>query len=197
MILTGTLSGFAFCHSSFVTQSWLVYSLMKMRQMNIWAESFFKKPVDVCIRCAYYVTQRGKNGLPQDFEKCQVLIKSYNPEQKPSFFIARVGSHAGKPTMTPYTANNSFAVFSDDVEADFQRVKLAYDLGMMRDITYGSCQPFIRLRELRQVVESIPTVDDKIISALKAIEEREKALKEEAEKLKTLRASLQFIALKK
>lgn len=109
-----------------------------------------------------------------------------NKGQKASFYIARVG-HVGKPMRSSYTSNNSFAVV-DAKEEDYELVLIAYELGMFKKITYGSCQQYARIRDVRKVVEQARAtisndIKESMICAIRAIEITEKKL----EKLKMLK----------
>lgn len=79
-------------------------------------------------------------------------IITNKPELTADFYIARVGSCAGKPLKQPYTANNSFAVFSDQPERDFALVLALYTAKAFYPFHVGSCQPAIRVRDVRDVV---------------------------------------------
>lgn len=122
-----------------------------------------------------------------------MIITTYNPTKanKPSFFIARVGSKAGCPIWKPYTVNNSFAVYSENPTKDFAAMKLAYDLGLMQMYVYGSCQPFIRLRDLSRIASELPKMTQKELDALSAIEAQKRLLAAQIEKLAEMEKAFQ------
>ena len=74
------------------------------------------------------------------------------PELTPNFYIARVGSCAGKPLKEPYTANNSFAVYSEQPERDYALILALYTGKAFHPFYVGSCQPALRVRDVRNVV---------------------------------------------
>ncbi len=71
---------------------------------------------------------------------------------------------------TPYTANNSFMVISDNPQSDFQKVKAAYESGAFNYYALGSCQPSIRISDVRNVVEKSQGIEEKHLVKLAAIE---------------------------
>ncbi|BAX56108.1 hypothetical protein PDPUS_3_00027 (plasmid) [Photobacterium damselae subsp. piscicida] len=108
-----------------------------------------------------------------------MIIKTFNRSLTASFFIARVGN-VGKPMWKPYTANNSYMVISEQPDIDFQRVKIAYESGAFKPYTFGTCQPFIRLRDVVKVVACCGDINER---HLKQVALLESYLEQEQKKL--------------
>ncbi|CAH7226995.1 conserved hypothetical protein [Vibrio chagasii] len=119
-----------------------------------------------------------------------MIIKTFNKNVNASFYIARVGQ-VGKPMWAPYTANNSFMVISDNPESDFQKVKAAYESGAFNYYSLGSCQPSIRISDVRNVVERSQGIAEKHLLQLARIEGYIQAQQEALNKQKQLLAQMQ------
>ncbi|CAH7218469.1 conserved hypothetical protein [Vibrio chagasii] len=119
-----------------------------------------------------------------------MIIKTYNKSVKAQFYIARVGQ-VGKPMWAPYTANNSFMVISDNPESDFQKVKAAYESGAFNYYALGSCQPCIRISDVRSVVEKSQNIDEKHLAKLAAIDKYIQSQQEVLNKQKQLLVDMQ------
>ena len=99
-----------------------------------------------------------------------MIIKSFNRSLKASFFIARVGQ-VGKPMWQPYTSNNSFMVFSENPELDFQRVKAAYEAGAFDYYAIGTCQPQLRINDVRQVLAKCENMNNRHLKQMALLEQ--------------------------
>lgn len=119
-----------------------------------------------------------------------MIIKTFNKTVNASFYIARVGQ-VGKPMWTPYTANNSFMVISNNPQSDFQKVKAAYESGAFNYYALGSCQPSIRISDVRNVVEKSQGIEEKHLVKLAAIEKYIQAQQDALNKQKQLLVDLQ------
>ncbi|WP_412500518.1 DUF6943 family protein [Vibrio cyclitrophicus] len=119
-----------------------------------------------------------------------MIIKTYNKSVKAQFYIARVGQ-VGKPMWAPYTANNSFMVISDNPESDFQKVKAAYESGAFNYYALGSCQPCIRISDVRSVVEKSQNINEKHLAKLAAIDKYIQSQQEVLNKQKQLLVDMQ------
>lgn len=123
-----------------------------------------------------------------------MIIKSFkaSEQHQAAFYIARVGQ-VGKPLREPYTSNNCFMVFSDNPEHDFQLVKSAYATKRFNSIAYGSCQPFIRLRDVRNIIDQL-SASDKHLEMLSQLERhidtQEANLKKQRDLLLSLQQSI-------
>ena len=91
----------------------------------------------------------------------------------------------------PYTANNSFMVISDNPESDFQEVKAAYESGAFNYYALGSCQPCIRISDVRSVVEKSQNIDEKHLAKLAAIDKYIQSQQEVLNKQKQLLVDMQ------
>ncbi|TKF71746.1 hypothetical protein FCV55_07115 [Vibrio sp. F13] len=91
----------------------------------------------------------------------------------------------------PYTANNSFMVISDNPESDFQKVKAAYESGAFNYYALGSCQPSIRISDVRNVVEKSQGIAEKHLLQLASVEKYIKAQQEALNKQKQLLVEMQ------
>lgn len=122
-----------------------------------------------------------------------LIVKSFNRSLKASFFIARVGQ-VGKPMWQPYTANNSFMVFSENPELDFQRVKAAYESGAFNYYAIGSCQQQIRIGDVRQVLAKCENMNDRHLKQMALLEQHialeQKKLDKQRELLKGLQQAV-------
>lgn len=119
-----------------------------------------------------------------------MIIKTYNKSVKAQFYIARVGL-VGKPMWAPYTANNSFMVISDNPQSDFQKVKAAYESGAFNYYALGSCQPSIRISDVRNVVDKSQGIEEKHLLKLASIEKYIRAQQEVLNKQKKLLIDMQ------
>lgn len=116
-----------------------------------------------------------------------MIIKSVSQNlSKADFYIARVGL-VGKPMLTPFTANNSFLVFSDSPDIDFQRVMFAYKAGLFRPYTIGSVQPSIRIGDVKKVINECVHISNDALVKSAAIE---KAIRLQEENLAKSRSLL-------
>lgn len=115
-----------------------------------------------------------------------------NKGQPCSFFIARVGSNVGKPMLSPYTANNSYAVISNDPDVDFAKVHCLYRAGYFNKYAYGTCQPSITLKVIHTVVGLADNMDQEQLKGLATVLEFERQLKA---KLAELEKSINCLAL--
>ncbi|WJT10897.1 DUF6943 family protein [Vibrio harveyi] len=122
-----------------------------------------------------------------------MIIKSFNRSLTASFFIARV-YQVGKPMWEPYTANNSFMVFSENPELDFQRVKAAYESGAFKVFSIGSCQPFIRLRDVREVLANVENMNERHLKQMALLEQHIALQQEKLDKQRELLKALQKAA---
>ncbi|WP_420377925.1 DUF6943 family protein [Vibrio anguillarum] len=122
-----------------------------------------------------------------------MIIKSFNCSLTASFFIARVGQ-VGKPMWEPYTANNSFMVFSEHPELDFQRVKAAYESGAFEIYALGTCQPSIRVRDVRQVLARCENMNERHLKQMALLEQhialQQKKLDEQRKLLREFQRSV-------
>ncbi|CAH7046626.1 conserved hypothetical protein [Vibrio chagasii] len=119
-----------------------------------------------------------------------MIIKTFNKSAKAQFYIARIGQ-VGKPMWAPYTANNSFMVISDNPESDFQKVKAAYESGAFDYYALGSCQPSIRISDVRDVVARSQGIEEKHLLKLAAIEKYISAQQDVLNKQKQLLVDMQ------
>ncbi|EGU55322.1 MULTISPECIES: DUF6943 family protein [Vibrio oreintalis group] len=119
-----------------------------------------------------------------------MIIKSFNRSLTASFFIARVGQ-VGKPMWEPYTADNSFMVFSENPELDFQRVKAAYESGAFQYFAIGSCQSFIRIRDVREVLAKCENMNERHLKQMALLEQHIKLQQEKLDKQRKLLKGLQ------
>ncbi|WP_257214483.1 DUF6943 family protein [Vibrio coralliilyticus] len=119
-----------------------------------------------------------------------MIVKSYDCSLTASFFIARVGQ-VGKPMWTPYTSNNSFMVFSDNKEADFQRVKAAYEAKAFEYYAHGSVQPSIRIGDVRKVIAQCVNMDERHLNQMAALEQYIALKQKELDKQRKLLRDLQ------
>lgn len=117
-------------------------------------------------------------------------IKSFNCSLTASFFIARVGN-VGKPMWQPYTANNSFMVMSDNPELDFQKVKAAYEAGAFKPYAFGTCQPFIRLNDVREVVSKCQGLNERHLKQMALLEAYIEQEQKKLDKQRTLLKEMQ------
>ena len=117
-------------------------------------------------------------------------IKSFNCSLTASFFIARVGQ-VGKPMWTPYTANNSFMVITDNPELDYQRVKAAYEAGAFKPYAFGSCQPFIRLRDVQEVVSRCVAMNERHLKQMALLNSYIEIEQKKLDKQRTLLKEMQ------
>ena len=92
---------------------------------------------------------------------------------------------------TPYTANNSFMVFTDNPELDFQRVKAAYESGAFEYYALGTCQPSIRIRDVRQVLARCENMNEHHLKQMALLEKHIALQKEKLEKQQQLLKGLQ------
>ena len=114
-----------------------------------------------------------------------MVIKSFDCSLTASFFIARVGQ-VGKPLWKPYTSNNSFMVFSENPEIDFQRVKAAFEAGAFEYYSLGSCQPFIRIRDVREVIARCENMDERHLKQMALLDSHISLQKEKLDKQQKL-----------
>ncbi|WP_446291536.1 DUF6943 family protein [Vibrio vulnificus] len=119
-----------------------------------------------------------------------MIIKSFNCSLTASFYIARVGQ-VGKPMWTPYTANNSFMVFSEQPELDFQRVKAAYESGAFDYYALGSCQPAIRVGDVRRVIAQCENMNERHLQQMALLERHIELQQQKLEKQRELLKALQ------
>ena len=119
-----------------------------------------------------------------------MIIQSFNRSLTASFFIARVGQ-VGKPMWKPYTSNNSFMVFSDTPDVDFQRVKAAYASGAFEFYKLGSVQPCIRIGDVREVIARIENMDERHLKQMALIEQAIQLQQEKLTKQRDLLKALQ------
>ncbi|ARC95171.1 hypothetical protein B6A42_27595 (plasmid) [Vibrio coralliilyticus] len=92
---------------------------------------------------------------------------------------------------TPYTANNSFMVFSQNEELDFQRVKAAYEAGAFQYYALGSCQPSIRIGDVRTVLETCKHMEERHLTQMALLEKHIALQQKELEKKRQLLQGLQ------
>ncbi|EMQ61076.1 hypothetical protein AC096_08875 [Vibrio cholerae] len=94
----------------------------------------------------------------------------------------------------PYTANNSFMVFSEHPELDFQRVKAAYESGAFEIYALGTCQPSIRVRDVRQVLARCENMNERHLKQMALLEQhialQQKKLDEQRKLLRELQRSV-------
>jgi len=121
-----------------------------------------------------------------------MIIKTQkNSQNGAAFWIARVGQ-CGKPMkVNNYREGNTYAVFSEDPERDFQTVKLCYDLGLFRLYSLGSCQEAIRIGDVRKVIDSAPTLGSDEANKLTMVERSITAMMNKVDELKQLQKQLQ------
>lgn len=127
-----------------------------------------------------------------------MTVKSFNANLAPqaAFFLARVGD-VGKPLREPYTSTNSFIVLSDEPELDYQRVTAAYHSKRFYVYQVGSCQPFIRLKDVRSEIENINgLVSDKYLLQMEALQKVIDIQEQKLEKTRQLLLSLQLACMK-
>ena len=107
------------------------------------------------------------------------MIIEIDKGQKASFYIARVGSLAGKPLKQPYTSNNSFVVISDTPERDYAKAMHLYLKTDYYGYKHGTCQPAIRIRDIRKLLNNHVVTNHQLIEmqrVIDLIEVREKEL---------------------
>lgn len=97
----------------------------------------------------------------------------------------------GKPMWQPYTANNSFMVLSENPELDFQRVKAAYESGAFEFYALGTCQPSIRIRDVRTVLARCESMSERHLQQMVMLEQHITLQQEKLEKQKQLLKALQ------
>lgn len=113
-------------------------------------------------------------------------ILTNKPDLNAAFYIARVGSCIGKPLREPYTNNNSFAVITDQPERDFALVFALYTAKAFKPFELGTCQPAIRIRDTRAIIETNYDQDiDELMKVQKLVEYTE-ILEEKAKTAKKL-----------
>lgn len=89
---------------------------------------------------------------------------STNSGQPSHFWIARLGSQAGKPLRKPYTSTNSFVVYSDDVDHDFACMMCLYLSGEYRPHFVGTCFDTLRLRDVQNVAKLAALLDPVLVT---------------------------------
>ncbi len=97
----------------------------------------------------------------------------------------------GKPMWQPYTANNSFMVFSETPDLDFQRVKAAYESGAFEFYALGTCQPSIRIRDVRTVLARCESMSERHLQQMALLEQHITLQQEKLDKQKQLLKALQ------
>ena len=105
------------------------------------------------------------------------------------FYIARVGSCAGKPMWANYTSNNAFQVESDDPKLDFQVALHLYRSGKIGAYTVGTCQPSIRKRDIIMLLKD-HQVSTPTLKKMAAVDALIQAKELELNKLKELQTAI-------
>jgi hypothetical protein len=134
-------------------------------------------------------------------------IKTYNNRQKLNgehFFILSKGNNAGEPMMNP--CPNCFVFMAtNNEERDFY-FWLIYGLwqgNYFRQLLYGSVIPFIRIRDLKEIIANAATITSgkkerlsKTITLLKNLDEQQKNIQNQMILIKQAKASLMYNILK-
>lgn len=120
-----------------------------------------------------------------------------NHDQLCAFWLARVGSCAGKPLRKPYTSTNSFAVQSDDADSDFAGLMCLYLSGAYRYYANGTCQPFLHIADARMLVKGVQDYDAALLEKLRRTIELQAELKVEAERVRELIQHLAYAITEK
>lgn len=89
------------------------------------------------------------------------------------------------------------AVYSDDPEADFQRVMALYKGKVFYPYLLGSCQPAIRVRDVRKVISEHKMINAKQAQAASAIELHIENLEAQIKKARELQVALYRASLTK
>nr|WP_048667333.1 hypothetical protein [Vibrio crassostreae] len=94
----------------------------------------------------------------------------------------------------PYTANNSFMVISDNPESDFHKVKVAYESGAFNHYALGSCQPCIRISDVRRVISRCQCIPEsqliKIVRIEKYLQAKQETLNKQNSLLSLMKRNL-------
>ena len=120
---------------------------------------------------------------------CTFILKSYNQKEeirKPHFFILNKGNNSGKPLTVP--CPNCFVIQFQCEENKEQVYWLLYSLWQSKAFypyLRGSVIPFIVLRDIKECVadglekaEANPTQFQKVVEALRSLEEMEKKFRQ-------------------
>lgn len=120
------------------------------------------------------------------------MLLTTRPTSTPSFYIARVGSLCGKPMKElTYNPTNVFSVYSDNVEADFQKVKAAFEMGLFAIYAHGTCHPSLRIGDVKSVLENMPTASDREVDGLVKTQNMIELLEQQLQTYKQLHTGLQ------
>lgn len=161
-----------------------------------WSVTYFTRLTRSKLTCLFRLVIMSLNRTRRGFigeHPCKgglLIIKSFNRSLTASFFIARIGQ-VGKPMWQPYTADNSFMVFSETPDLDFQRVKAAYESGVFQNFALGSCQPFIRIRDVREVLAKCENMNERHLKQMVLLEQHIKLQQEKLDKQRKLLKGLQ------
>lgn len=109
--------------------------------------------------------------------------------KKANFYIARVGTCAGKPMWTNYTSNNAFSVTSENKERDFQKVLHLHFSGKVKYWANGTCQPSIRKNDMAKLIND-HSVSDSTLEKMVHVSNSIELLETQLNKLKQLRTAL-------
>lgn len=89
------------------------------------------------------------------------------PDHSPSFFIQSKGLHAGRP-LRNYIPN-CFSVYTQ-IPFAFELIDCIYSAGYFKYFQIGSVVPYIRIRVVRGVIDSLSLSSSKFESDLKKIQ---------------------------
>lgn len=113
----------------------------------------------------------------------EVVTLNRSLKIQPSFYIAKVGL-VGKPLWTPYTAQNSLGVLSQDPHTDFQKVLAGYEAGIFKFYERGTAQQFITLKDARIAVARCEVLSTEFLKQLGQAEKQADKKMQEALKQK-------------
>ena len=106
-----------------------------------------------------------------------------------NFYIARVGSKAGMPMWSNYTANNAFSVESDTPERDYPLALHLYRSGAIGAFVIRTCQPSVRKRDMVRLLDN-HIVSDNVLSKMATIGNLVRVKEAELDKLKQLQLAI-------
>ncbi len=84
-------------------------------------------------------------------------------------------------------------VFSEQPDIDFQRVKAAYESGAFQYYALGSCQPAIRVGDVRKVIAKCENMNPRHLKQMALLEQHINEQQKKREKQRELLKGLQQV----
>ncbi len=111
-------------------------------------------------------------------------IKQYNGQHQADYYIQCKGLHSGRPLKTPIP--NCFSIFTEQQNA-YELAYAAYVSKSYYPFIKGSVIPFITISDCKKVLNAfINVLDNKVEKNLTKIEQLDKLIFQQEEKLKLL-----------